>query len=384
MTRTNGWRGAAMALALWMAQAAALAFQLAPLGSSFEARFTNERPSTIARVAGRAGRLIKEPVHEEITQLASGCPLQRTDLPGDVLCQGADQPFAGAYVIYGVRWNDMPPFRLNAGEGAQCKKLLLRTAACTVSQTVNFSTQPECWLCLFEDAGKKSQTSRISGCDRGSGVLKGNLMTRSHFGDLQFLHAMASADNLEAAQTQAQVLAWVEFAWKVSSGEIGPQTRLKDVNIAALQEHFGCTEWTVADLYVLGQQQFLLPQIRLVAFGSVLHTVQDSFAEGHAEREAVAPAGMCPGTDMPWPRRVMEFHGYAGQDGHRHDEGDTRAAMLGASTSDWPAAVDASRRLFALKDRPWAEAQPYLQCLFELAPGARASSPGTRFKRPAL
>jgi hypothetical protein len=320
----------------------------------------------------------------KITQLASGCPLLRSDLPGDVLCQGADQPFAGAYVIYGVRWNDMPPFRLNAGEGSQCKKLLVRTAACTVDQTVRFSTQPECWLCLFEDASAKSQTRTISGCARGPRILKGNLMTRSHFGDLQFLHAMASADKLEAGTTRAQVLGWIEFAWKVSSGEIGPQTRLKDIKIATMQEHFGCTEWTVADLYVQGQQQFLLPRIRAIAFGSVLHTVQDSFADGHAEREAVAPVGLCPGTDMPWPRRVMEFHGYAGQDGHRHDDRDTRTALLGESESDWPAAVEATRKLFEIQDRPWAEAQPYLQCLFELAPGARVSSPGDRFKRAGL
>jgi hypothetical protein len=73
MLRTQGWRGAGAALAMLLAHAAAFAFQLAPLGSSFEARFTNESPSFIGQVAGRAGRLLKEPVHEEMLLPVARC-----------------------------------------------------------------------------------------------------------------------------------------------------------------------------------------------------------------------------------------------------------------------------------------------------------------------
>lgn len=53
----------------------AFAFQIAPLGSSFEAKLTNEPESTLAKVAGKLGRLVKGSVHEEITELAYDCPV---------------------------------------------------------------------------------------------------------------------------------------------------------------------------------------------------------------------------------------------------------------------------------------------------------------------
>ena len=359
-------------------------FQLAPMGSQYEAKLTNESPSFLSRVAGKVGILLKEPVHEEITQLALGCPAEPGQLLTDRTCLGADQPFANPFIIYGVRWNDLPPFRLRHNEARGCKKLFgMGGQACKVDQTVRFSTQPECWYCLFREGEQLADKRTIDGCRRGKGVSRGNLLTRSHFGDLQFLHAMASGDDIPAADTQARVLDWLEFAWKVSTREFGPDTKLKAIQIPTIQKQFGCSEWTVADIYILGRQDKLRPKLHEIALGSVLHTVQDSFAGGHATREATAPAELCPGSTMERLPRVIEFHSYTGQDGHKHDGRDTREAMASATASQWPLAVVATRQTLELHDSnaEWTEVRAHFECMFDLAPGSRPSSPGDAYRK---
>jgi hypothetical protein len=378
MERRSTWV-LALATMLGCAGSAGWAFQLAPMGSQFEAKLTNETPNWLAKVAGKVGVLLKEPVHEEITQLAFGCPVSPSDLQTDQSCLGGDHGFANHFVIYGVRWNDLPPFRLNNNEGRGCKKILLPlAAACNTSQTVRFATQPDCWYCLFQEAQRSAEKRKIAGCQKGKGIRRGNLMTRSHFGDLQFLHAMANEDGVPPNETRKKVLEWLEFAWKVATREIRPQTRLNAVGIPTIAEHFGCTEWTVADIYILGRNDRLLPRVHEIALGSVLHTVQDSFAGGHTTRESVAPPEICPGTTIAKPPRVVEFHSYIGQDAHKHDARDTRQAMVEALPSQWPLAVEATRQLFELFENRtgWADAKPYLECVFDLAPDARNSSGG--------
>ncbi|MBB5206859.1 hypothetical protein [Chiayiivirga flava] len=364
----------------------AFAYQIAPMGSSFEARLTNETDSNLAKIAGRVGVLLKSPVHEEITQLGSGCPVEPAELAKDRLCGDVDAPFAGTFIIYGVRWNDLPPFRLSEREG-RCSAF---GKACRTSETVRFSTQPACWYCLFKDAEKTAASRRIAGCRATDGALRGNLMTRSHFGDLQFLHGMASEEGMSAGVTQRKVEEWLQFAWMVASREIPPERRLKEIDIPTIQEHFSCTEWTVADLYILGRQDRksgLLDKIHDIAFGSVLHTVQDSFAAGHASREDAGVRPMCGETGFRAPPAIREFHVYGSQDGALHDAKDSRNALVdGRATDDWPGAVEATRNLFALYEdrRTWGEAREYVRCLLRLTPDATRSSPGSSFRKGPL
>lgn len=373
-----------------VASSAAFPFQIAPLGSSFEARMTNEPESTLAKVAGKLGKLVKRPVHEEITNLAFNCPADLEALSNDEECAQRDAPFATAFIIYGVRWNDLPPFQLRKDEGQRCKKFLTRGAACNIQQTIRFSTQPECWYCVFTNAEQfTAKGGTIAGCPAEKGgkrhVALGNLLTRSHYGDLQFLHSMAVRDAMPAAETQAQILAWVQFAWRVSIGEIKPTQRLAQVDIPFIAERFACTEWTVADLYILGRQDKLLPSIRDIAFGSILHTVQDSFSSSHTERESTAASGFCAdNSQYQKPSRIVEFHSYGSQDGHLHDAEDARDAMVGHVIERKTEAVAASRMLVELRAdrRPWADVRPYAECLFELNDPARFSSPGDAYRKP--
>lgn len=361
----------------------ALAFQVGPTGSKFEAKLTNETESKLMSTAGLLGVLIKRPVHEEITQLGFNCPAESGSLPQDTTCSDGNIGFANPFVLYGVRWNDLPPFRLSTNEG-NCSYL---GTQCKVEQTVRFSTQPLCWYCLFKDAEKKAQNKRITGCERGPNIIQGNVMTRSHFGDLQFLHAMASDEATDSAMTQGKVLGWLEFAWKVATQEIKGGNFLRDVPIPSIKEHFGCTEWRVSDLYILGRQDAksgLISSLHHIAFGSVLHTVQDSFADAHALRDGNHEPISCGTTEFMRPPRIIEFHTYGSQDGTLHDNRDSREAMASQSSSiDWPDAVMATRNLVTLYERTarWDEAKIYFQCLFELSNASRPSSPGEEFRR---
>lgn len=198
------------------------------------------------------------------------------------------------------------------------------------------------------------------------------------------LPTMANEEGVHPGATRAKVLDWLEFAWKVSSREIKPDTFLRDIDNATLKEHFGCTQWRVSDLYILGHQDKLLPYLHHVAFGSVLHTVQDSFAGAHSSREPSPPGGMCEDTAFPQPRRIVEFHTYGAQDGSLHDDQDSRDAMTRLSAADrWPDAVEATRNLARFHDdrARWEEVQPYMQCLFELADARSNSSPGEPYRR---
>jgi hypothetical protein len=363
----------------------AIASQIGPVGSSFESRLTNETPSRLTDIAGRLGVLIKAPVHEEITQLGFSCSVELAAFSGDKVCGSADAGFANHFVIYGVRWNDLPPFRLSPDEGRNCS--YLGQSICRTDQTIRFATQPLCWYCLFKNAEKVAATKKITGCAKGAEFVTGNLMTRSHFGDLQFLHGMASAEGEDPKRTQANILGWIEFAWKVASKEIKADAFLKDVAIPTMQEHFGCSEWRVSDLYILGRQEGktgLIQQIHQIAFGSILHTVQDSFAGAHTSRESQQRAEICTGSGFERPPRVVEFHTYGAQDGSLHDDHDSRDALVAQRGEDaWPQAVLATRNLVDLfqSGAKWADAQSYVRCLFDTVDQPKPASPGDAFKK---
>ena len=212
-------------------------------------------------------------------------------------------------------------------------------------------------------------------------------MTRSHFGDLQFFHSMADEENVPAAETRQKALDWIQFAWRVFSKEISPDALLKTVDIPTIQKHFGCSEWSVSDIYILGRADKLRARISDIAFGSVLHTVQDSFAAAHTQREIPVKGETCTGTAsaLARPGRIIEFHTYGAQDGTKHDEGDQRMAMAIGARDRWPEAVAVTRQLFEYWDSnaPWETARPYLECVYELSAGNRPSSPGDEYKRVA-
>lgn len=302
--------------------------------------------------------VFSDPIHEELTTRMFGCD-------GDSsICGGANSIAADPAILVGVRWNDDPPFRLNAeARGKICK-----------AETIRFQTQPSCWLKLFKSAEGKSAAGRVYG--PGDGML-----FRTHFGDLQFLHGMASGEGVPAITTQRKMLAWAEFTWRVAIKEWPKDMFVRDIPIADLKDHFGTAGWDLRDLFILGSP-LLERRIHQVAFGSLLHMLQDSFAEGHAQRSQPPRSERCVlGQDnIKAPGRIVEFHSYIKQDHDVHAEFDSKEAK-DRHLLMTPDVVDLGKPLVeALENQtPWNEVRPYVECLFALAEPNQPSSAGESF-----
>ena len=295
-----------------------------------------------------------EPVHEEITNRLYGCN-------GDA-CAGSEATTAPATVLAGVRWNDDPPFRLLPGQS--------KSSSCNTRETVRFETQPRCWVNLFLDAKAGAAADKQYG--QGDAMLY-----RSHFGDLQYLHAMAAADRELASQTKANLMGWFEFTWRAARGEYTLETRLKDIENPTIQAAFGRSEWRLMDLYTLGASGGLRRHVDDVAFGSLLHAVQDSFAGGHVHREEASGMRQCTlaGSSVSAPGNVLEFHSYNGQDHGLHADADSRVAFMRGFQEEGNV-VDVARLLVRARAQKleWEAVAPYFDCIFTLP---RPEAPAT-------
>ena len=244
--------------------ATAYADKLAPKGTKVEIAVAEKYASWFQQkvlwLAGHGMDGFTEAVHEEVTQRTFGCDGNSQDCLRSGL--------ASDYVLAGVRWNDDPPFRINGGTGAP--------KSCKTQETIRFTTQPVCWVELFRAAAAKAAREDIEDGDS-------SLLQRTHFGDLQFIHSMASAKDEPADVTHRRMLGWAEFTWRVMLGELSLDTDMAAVPIASVAERFKRTALRVQDLFTLGNLA-LRRYLGEVAFGSLLHMVQDSFAKGHAER----------------------------------------------------------------------------------------------------
>ena len=297
-----------------------------------------------------------EPVHEEITNRIYGCN-------GDA-CSGSQATTAPVPVLAGVRWNDDPPFRLAANQA--------KDTGCKTRETVRFETQPLCWVELFRDA----QKGAVVGKRYGPGDA---MLYRSHFGDLQYLHAMASLDGEQAWRTKARLMGWLEFAWRASRSEYTLETRLKDVDNPTIQAAFGRSEWRLMDLFTLGASGGLRRHVDDVAFGSLLHAVQDSFAAGHVLREEASGLQQCEagGASISAPGNILEFHAYNGQDHGRHADEDSRAAFMRHFQGEGNV-VDVGRVLIRARKAglTWESVAPFFDCIFNLQRPDTPAGPG--------
>ena len=122
--------------------------------------------------AYRAIESFSHPMHERAVQITWGCP---ADADCDAETPGF--PFAPPAVVAGARWNDNPPFELAKTGMSEC-----------AGRTLTLPNYSRCWFTLFFDGEKRAKQGEILDLKSGSVI-----MLRSHFGDLQFLHGMASS-----------------------------------------------------------------------------------------------------------------------------------------------------------------------------------------------
>ncbi|MFY9314749.1 MAG: caspase family protein, partial [Burkholderiales bacterium] len=215
------------------------------------------------------------------------------------------------------------------------------------------------------------------------------LLGRSHFGDLQFLHGMAEADNLKPADTQAKALLWLEFTYRVAQGKIAGSTPIARVPMPGIRALFArdpaILKGTVADL-------FRHRVVREFAAGSFLHLIQDSYAGGHVQRERRDRSS--DGLAYFGRGAVLRFHSYAGQDADLHKADDRLPPTLRLNAplnrlGDDPVLHGAIllRMMFGADGKgavPWEQARKYLlDHVFVVSPAAQASGPGDCYRKDA-
>jgi hypothetical protein len=351
------------------AAAPAHAWQLAPEATATErgmAASAGQLQRAINRGAFQGVAVVGNPVHEEITRRALRCPtIESSDVRWSPGCE-----IDIRYQEAGVRWNDDPAFKFLPGRGEYL--------GCRAGHTVRLVTQPVCWARVFKHGeSAAARGERLTG--RNS-----NLLARSHFGDLQFLHAMAATDGEAPEQTRRNVMAWLEFTWRASMGDdgFGSQRMVSRLPIDGFAERFRYNQdWRIQDLFALGNPGARdADSIRKIAFGSLIHVVEDSFAAGHVDRVPPKPGASCAGWRAPG--EIREFHSYPRQDSHKHGLADELAALRTHESTTSPNVIDVVSTLGILwrSQVPWDEARRYLECVFALAPDARPSSPGDSYQ----
>jgi hypothetical protein len=164
-----------------------------------------------------------------------------------------------------------------------------------------------------------------------------SLTCASHFGPLQFFHAMASANRESAEQTRARILDWADLTYRIAIGQVPMSTNICSyfrANPSDISPSFTfddpaiCApgdprEWTFAAFF---SQECDSPtsttdcdrvseeQAMAAARGALLHVIQDSYSQSHAARgRPLATGGYRPRVVCRLP---TSFYNYLGQAGH--------------------------------------------------------------------
>ncbi|KAF7762342.1 hypothetical protein Agabi119p4_8935 [Agaricus bisporus var. burnettii] len=170
---------------------------------------------------------------------------------------------------------------------------------------------------------------------------------RSHHGDLQFLHAMASTVNEPPGETQRKIMLWLEVMYKLSVGDGIYET--DRIDSTGLSEFFNNATTprgseTLRGLLVGTTPQAWDTNIERRALGSCFHVIQDSYAVGHCQRGLINPNNMVDveytnywhsSLWFPWKEKIYikgftkenpgrfssikVFHCFDGQDHDKHE-----------------------------------------------------------------
>jgi len=330
-----------------------------PVGTEYDRKLAqldeSEAEWLLAKIVDRGAAKFLEPVHEEITQRIYGCSDNWEDKPN---C--AKQNFAPKAVIDGTRWNDNPPFMVQDKFLLPNGKAIKSTC---VNETIKLPRKSDCWLVVFKTSSERAQKKFFTNRN-------GVLLNRSHFGDLQFLHSMASRVGDRAQDTKLSILMWAEFAYKVASGSIPANTMLKDAPVSGFARFFPNQEATVENLFLMGDETYRGSQLKDFAFGTLLHMVQDSFSESHVSRDLSTQGGLCncPCTDRS-PAKIEKFLVYGSQDAAEHKDEDLYEALRNDVAKYSPNVIDVGKilREFYKQNSNWDAVKKYLdECVFAL------------------
>lgn len=194
-----------------------------------------------------------------------------------------------------------------------------------------WNDDPLCYL--FDDYSKNNHdfSNGIAWYDCYRNGPPSCMIRRSHYGDLQFLHAMGSSLDEEPAETLRKLLTWFEVLYKLACGNQGVSDTDK------LKQNLG--EWfnsktsptdeaTLRELILASTPNYNQTNIQRRALGICLHMIADSYAVGHTQRRLKNPdsylgrnsAGYMVFKAGMWGDwgAVLNFHCYDGQNSDHH------------------------------------------------------------------
>ena len=182
--------------------------------------------------------------------------------------------------------------------------------------------------------------------------LQSDILWASHFGDLQYLHAMGLG-NESRDQILTKMRGFAEHAWSIVSGKLtlacfrNEIKRAKQAGGKLVSRNRSCPQ--IGKSHIQRRTQLMkrfdesdalfhtdVPdEFRFRALGSLLHMVQDSYAKGHAVRERWEK-----GNDG----RIKYYQNYAEQDGDKHGAFDIHSSKNVDNWDKIPGAKTAMRR----------------------------------------
>lgn len=323
----------------------ALAFNMNPV----------KRPHSILTFARHSYLLdkVSEPAHEDITLVAYDCHANPSGCRGEPadIDRTTTKKSMGK-LIDGVEWND-DPSRMLIGNIFSARK----------------------WVVWMDD-GHDIVTCQREGKDGCKKIdVSYDLLYRSHYGDLQFFHAMASSNGELPTETRQKILDWAEFTYKVSIGEIQPYVALitlQQAQITNIHDYIQRGSWSASYLFTRNEKA-PWEQVKLVALGSLLHLVQDSYSDSHVER-----VNSCNSLNHN-KLGIQEFHNYADQIPEEHKKADVLPQWINNGDLSDSNPVSASAKIInaSFNKKPWAEVKELLENeIFKLSDTARPASAG--------
>jgi len=318
---------------------------------------------------------LKYPVHETMTLLAYDV-YETPDDPvgGAAKTSTSELKKSGVLrdLILGSEWNDDP-------DG------LLR-------QSITKSLQ---WYALFNDAKLQAscyESPALSKCKNVYVEKLPMMLYRSHFGDLQFIHSMASSQSETAENTKIKMMTWAKFTYHVYVSENNLELEALDgkkvrefSDIADLIQRPGWTVGALFDPKVIGKWKISFTpgkyghfvsngnpraqndysnfpdekiSIRHVALGSLLHMIQDSYSDSHTERKnGCNPLAKSKGN-------ITSFRNYIAQEPEDHSIADLHPEWLEKGTLKRNNPLWASAQIiqWAFNNESWDDTvKPFLE-----------------------
>lgn len=238
-------------------------------------------------IAGGPGGLVHEPIHESLTLTAlisAGFGVNNGTNFGNA--SNADWEY-----IRGAVWNDDP-------------NLLLFEDEPDTNHTYSTGLTWTYWY--------KTGASQWSGTNKDPARWK-NPTGRSHYGDLQFLHCMASDLGEQPAVTKQKIMTWLEVLYQLANGEgITPDTLVSATKLSQFCPDGSLPPSWKPFSYLFGKESsFNQPDYTKRALGSMLHFIQDSYALGHTRRTLLNPQDKASDSTYHRPVRIKEQADFA-------------------------------------------------------------------------